>query len=130
MLLAENNILLVFADKLNTFLPNIFPDIKIAKEYKMGKTKASCILNEILSPHFLLETVQGMKNDFYSLSTDGSNNIGLEKMNPLTVRLHDSSKRRVDTCFLDTCCTSGQNSGAAATIFQKTDDVMIKLQLP
>ena len=71
-----------------------------------------------------------MKNDFYSLSTDGSNNIGLEKMNPLTVRLYDSSKRRVDTCFLDTCCTSGQNSGTAATIFQKIDDVMIKLQLP
>ena len=52
MLLAENNILLVFADKLNTFLPNIFPDIKIAKEYKMGKTKASCILNEILLETF------------------------------------------------------------------------------
>ena len=96
----------------------------------MGKTKASCILNEILAPHFLLETVQSMKNDFYSLSTDGSNNIGLEKMNPLTVRLYDSSKRRVDTRFLDTCCTSGQNSGTAATIFQMIDDVMIKLQLP
>ena len=28
------------------------------------------------------------------------------------------------------CCTSGQNSGIATTIFQKIDDVMIKLQLP
>ena len=27
-------------------------------------------------------------------------------------------------------CTSGQNSGTAATILQKIDDVMIKLQLP
>ena len=34
MLLAENNIPLAFADKLNTLLPNIFPDSKIAKEYK------------------------------------------------------------------------------------------------
>ena len=130
MLLAENNIPLAFADKLNTLLPNIFPDSKIAKEYKMGKTKASCILNENLPPNFLQETVQIMKNDFYSLLTDGSNDTGLEKMNPLAVRLYDSSKSRVDTSFLDMCCTSGQNSGTAPKIFQKIDDVMIKLQLP
>ena len=65
----------------------------------MGKTKASCILNESLTPHFLQETVQIMKNDFYSLSTDSSNDTGLEKMNPLAVRLYDSSKSRVDTRF-------------------------------
>ena len=51
----------------------------------MGKTKASCILNESLAPHFLQETVQIMKNDFDSLSTDGSNDTGLEKMSLLTV---------------------------------------------
>ena len=129
MLLTENNIPLAFADKLNTLLPNIFPDSKIAKEYKMGKTKASCILNESLAPHFLQETVQIMKNYFYSLSTDGPNDIGLGKITPLRVRLYDSSKSRVDTRFLDMCCTSGQNSVTAATIFQKID-VMIKLQLP
>ena len=28
------------------------------------------------------------------------------------------------------CCTSGQNSGTAATIFQKIDNVMIKHRLP
>ena len=32
MLLAENNIPLAFAGKLNTLSPNIFPDSKIAKE--------------------------------------------------------------------------------------------------
>ena len=57
MILAENNIPIVFADKLNTLLPNIFLDSKIAKGYKMGKTKASCILNESLAPHFLQDTV-------------------------------------------------------------------------
>ena len=77
MLLAENNIPLAFADKLNAILPSIFPDSKIAKEYKMGKTKASCIINESLAPHFLQQTVDIMKTDFYSLSTDGLNNTGL-----------------------------------------------------
>ena len=127
MLLAENNIPLTFADKLNSLLPNILPDSKIGKEYKMGKTKASCILNGSLAPHFLQETVRITKNDLYSLSTDGLNDTGLEKMNALTVRLYDSSKSRGDTRFLDMCCTTGQNSGTAATIFQNIDDVMIKL---
>ena len=70
-----------------------------------------------------------MKNYFYPLSIDGSNDTGLEKMNPLTVQLYGSSKSRVDTCLLDMCCTSGQNSGTAAIIVQEIDDVMIKLQL-
>ena len=39
----------------------------------------------------------------------GSNDTGLEKMNPLIVRLYDSSKSRADTRFLDMCCTSDQN---------------------
>ena len=87
----------------------------------MGKTKASCILNESLVPPFLQETVQIMKNDFYSLSADGSNDTELEKMKPLTVPLSDSSRSKVDTSFLDMCYTSGQNSGTTATIFQKID---------
>ena len=84
---------------------------------------------KVLLHIFFQETVQIMKNDFYSLSTDGSNDPGLEKMNPLTVRLYDSSKSRTDTRFSDMSCTSRQNSGTAATIFQKINDIMIKLQL-
>ena len=129
MLLAESNIPLGFAHKLNTLLPNIFPDSKAAKKYKMRKTKPSCIPNESLASQFLQETVQIMKNDFCSFSTRGSNDTGVKKMNPLTVWLYDSSKSRVDTLFLYMYCTSGQNSGTTATMFQKTD-VMIKLQLP
>ena len=58
-----------------------------------------------------------LKNDFYLLSTNGSNHTGLGKMNPLIVPLYDSSKIRVDARVLDMCCTSGQNSGTVAEIF-------------
>ena len=87
------------------------------------------MVDSSLAPHFLQETVQIMKNYFYTLSIDGSNDTGFEKMNPLTVQLYGSSKSRVDTCLLDICCTSGQNSGTAAIIVQEINDVMIKLQL-
>ena len=70
-----------------------------------------------------------MKNYFYLLSIDGSNDTGLEKMNPLTVQRYGSSKSRVDTCLLDMCCTSGHNSGTAGIFVQDIDDVMMKFQL-
>ena len=86
-LLAENNIPLSFSDKLNKIIPDLFRDSNIAKQYKMGRMKTTCILNEALVPNFLKETIEAMKADVYSLSTDGSNDTDLEKMNPLTVRL-------------------------------------------
>ena len=51
-------------------------------------------------------------------------------MNPLTVCLFDITTSMVDTQFLDRCCTTGQTSGTAATIFPKIDDVMTKRQPP
>ena len=81
MLLVENNILLPLADKLKAILLTIFPDSQIAQEYKMDQTKASCVLNESFVPHFLQQTSDIMKTDFYSLSTDGFNDTWLEKTN-------------------------------------------------
>ena len=92
----------------------------------MGKNKASCILNESHAPRVIQGTALRLRNDFYLLSTDGSNDTGLEKLNPLTVSLYNSSKSRVDTRLLDIRCSSGQNLGTTTTIFQKIDDVMIK----
>ena len=84
MLLAENVIPLAFADMLKKLL-DIFTDNKIAKLCKMGCMKSTCIINEALAPHLLQETVSAVKDSMFSLATDGSNDTGLEKMNPLPV---------------------------------------------
>ena len=70
MLLAQNNIPPTFADKLNLILLSIFPESKIAKEYKMCKTRASCIVIETLASYFMQQTVDIMNTDFYFSSTD------------------------------------------------------------
>ena len=44
-----------------------------------------------------------MKNAPYSLATDGLNDNGLKKMNPLTVQIYDVNLRRVKTSLLDMC---------------------------
>ena len=94
----------------------------------MGKSKASCILNESLAPQFLEQTADIMKTDFFCLH--GSSDTGLEKMNPLTVSLFNININRVDTRFLDMCCIKGQTFGKMATIYQNIDDVLTKLQFP
>lgn len=60
-----------------------------------------------------------MKNHYFSLVTDGSNDSGLEKMNPVTVHLFDINRKQVVTEFLDMCLTKGPNAGTADAIFQQ-----------
>ena len=71
-----------------------------------------------------------MKNDFFSLSTDGSNDSDIEKMNPLTVRFYDVNTNCTVARFLDMCCTSGRDCGLASTIFNKINSKMMELTVP
>ena len=48
-----------------------------------------------------------MKTSPFSVAVDGSNETGMSKMNPITVRLYDPNYGRVKTLFLDMCTTSG-----------------------
>lgn len=71
-----------------------------------------------------------MKNGPYSLSVDGSNDTGVEKLNPLTVRILDVNRRQVVTQLLDMCTTSGRDCGTASAIFQKIDSVLTSMNIP
>lgn len=55
----------------------------------------------------------------FALSLDGTNDTGLEKMNPLTVRIYNISSKQVHFYFLDTCVTTGQGAGTAEKNFSK-----------
>ena len=50
-----------------------------------------------------------MKSSPFALAIDGSNDNGMEKMNPLTVRIFDLQNKRVVTNLLDMCLTSGNH---------------------
>ena len=55
---------------------------------------------------------------------DGSNDSGIEKLNPLTVKIYDDNQRQVLTMLLDMCTTSGRDCSTADIIFLKIDSIM------
>lgn len=129
ILLAQHNIPLSLADHMSPLIRNVF-DGEIAGGYACAKTKTSCILNGAVAPEFRAELVSVMQQAPYSLSVDGSNDSGLLKMNPLTVRMFDENRGKVNTRFLDMCTTSGQHAGTAESIFNKMDQVLSLHHIP
>ena len=91
-MLAHHNIPIAVADHLSPIFKNIFPDSQIAKMYSCASTKTACILNGALAKELQGLLIDNMKQNPFSLATDGSNDTGLQKMNPLTVRIFDTNR--------------------------------------
>ena len=60
---------------------------------------------------------------------DGSNDTGIAKMYPVTVRIYDVNFNRVMKKFLDMNLIEGSKSGTAATIFQHVDALFQKYEI-
>ena len=110
--LAHQNIPIAVSDHLSP----LFPDSEIAKAYLCARTKTTCILNGALAPCFS-SLVEHMRAEPFSLAIDGSNDSGLQKMNPLTVGIFDINRSGVTTQLLDMCLTSSTAEG----IYSKVD---------
>lgn len=128
--MVEHNVPFAVADHLSPLLRDIFHDSQIAKQYASARTKTTCMLNLAIAPHFQAALVEEMKANPFSLLVDGSNDTGLEKLNPLTVRIFDINRRQVVTHLLDMCTTSGCGCGTSDAIFGKIDSVLEKHHIP
>ncbi|KAK1888518.1 Zinc finger BED domain containing protein 5 [Dissostichus eleginoides] len=128
--MVEHNVPFAVADHFSPLLKECFKDSPTAQNYKCARTKTSCIINEAVAPHFRKELVMKMRTNPFTLITDGSNDTGREKMNPLTVRVYDSYSSKVVHRFLDMCPTSGPSCGTAEVIYQKMDEALQKNAIP
>uniref|UniRef100_H3ARC8 HAT C-terminal dimerisation domain-containing protein n=1 Tax=Latimeria chalumnae TaxID=7897 RepID=H3ARC8_LATCH len=129
-LLAVHNFPLVTTDHLGLLLKDICPNSKIAKHYASAKTKSTCMLNGAIAPYVQWCLVSQMKNEPFSLSVEESNDTGLEKMNPLTVRIFDLQKHIVTTQLLDLCLTTGSHATTTEGMFSKIDEKMTLHEIP
>ena len=95
---------MVVADHFGLLFKDVFPDSEIAKNYACGSTKSTCIINGSLAPYFRSSVIATLKKQPFAIANDGSNDNGLEKMNPLTVRMYDGQSK-ITTQLLDMCLT-------------------------
>ena len=124
---AEHNLPIAAADHMGPLLKVIFPDSKIASAYACGRTMTSCILNSAIKPDLQSKLTDKMHESCFSISTDGSNDQNLEKMNPVTVRLFDVNQHKVVTNFLDMCSSK---SSSAVGIFASINDTFERNNVP
>ena len=104
-LLVSTNAPFSLSDQLSPLFKEIFSDSRIAAGYASKRTKTTCIINGALKPHFRSKLVAEMKEKPYSIAVDGSNDVGLLKMNPLTV--HVFTPDGVSVQLLDMCMSKG-----------------------
>ena len=105
--MVQHNLPLAIADHLSPLLRDIFSDSETAKGYASTRTKTTCIINGSLAPYFKSTLVSAMKSQPFTICIDGSNDTGLEKMNPMTIRYFNDDHGAVVTHFFDMCITTG-----------------------
>ena len=113
--------LIVDVGKLTPLFQDIFSDSNIAARYSSRRTKTMCIVNGVIAPHFKDNLVASMKETPFSACIDGSSDNGVQKMNPLTIRIFDVNRGQVATQFLDMCMASSSTAGG---IFTKMNEVL------
>ena len=101
--LVQHNIPLSFADHLSPLLRDTFPDSLTTKAYASASTKTTSIVNGSLAPYYKSSLVKLMKITPYSTAIDGSNDSGVEKMNPIMVKMLIATQSMIVTRFLDMC---------------------------
>lgn len=87
--MAEHNLPLSIADHANKLFKKMFPDSKIAAEYKMGRSKSTSILHQIAGLR-INDLISLLKTTPYSISTDGSNDAEM-KQYPVVVTYFNKS---------------------------------------
>ena len=86
--LIEHNLPLATADHAGPLFWKMFPDSKIAEKYSRARTKTTA-LNNMLADENNKDLVTKLKQQPFSLSTDGSNDKGATTLYPIVVRYYD-----------------------------------------
>ena len=114
MMIVHHNTFFNLSDHLTQIVKSEFQGTAAAENFACGRTKTSAIIN-CLGDEFKAELVDDMKKFPFSFMIDGSNDTGIAKMHPVTVRIYDVNFNRVMTKFLDMNLVEGSTSGTAAT---------------
>ena len=107
--IEQHNLPLAVADHLSPLLRDVFPDSDMVRKYASSRTKTTCIVNHSLAPHFQSLVVDAMRSQPFTICADGSNDTGIDKINPMIIRYFSTDQGAVVTHFLDMCINTGRH---------------------
>lgn len=96
MMLVHHNSFLNLSDHMTRFISKEFKGCPAADQFACGRTKTAAIVNWI-GGHMKEELISTMKTGPFSIMLDASNDTGLYKMFPVTVRIFDTNFDRIMT---------------------------------
>ena len=129
MLIVQHNTFFNLSDHLTQFIKREFKGSEAAKNFSCGRTKTAAIVN-CLGNHFFKKLSEDMKELPFSMMLDASNDTGLSKMYPVTIRIFDMNYNRIMTKFFDMNLLEGRDASTAAHQFQSVDQLLEKHEIP
>ena len=121
MLLIQHNSFFNISDHLSPLIRSEFRGSQATENFSCGRTKTAAIVN-CLGDHFFKKLRSDMQEIPYRLMLDGSNDTGLSKMFPITVRVFDVNCNRVMTKCFDMNLIDGTDASTAEAMFQGVDN--------
>ena len=97
--IVQHNVSILVADHLGQLFKNIFPDSQIACSYACAKSKTFCIINKAFQPYYHKQIIGCCKSHSFTVGHDGSNDTGVQKMNPIAVRIFDTNRSNTNDAF-------------------------------
>ena len=128
MLLVHHNSFLNLSDHMTKFITKEFKGSAAAEKFACGRTKTAAIVN-CIGAHMKEELVESMRAEPFSIMLDASNDTGLYKMFPVTVRIFDINFGRIMTKFLDMNMLVGREASTAQFEFDSIDELFTKHEL-
>jgi hypothetical protein len=101
--LSEHNLSFHIMDHFSDLLPKLFPDSKIAANFKCKRTKSKSIVTNALAPHFHKNLVDDLKVNSFSLIIDETTDLSTKKgacISYSTV-LHEGKTCKMFTVLVD-----------------------------
>jgi len=94
---AENNVAFRIVDLLIPVLKNIFPDSKILADVKLGRTKLTNILKNVISKSEKNDLAATLRSIPYSVLSDESTDVSTSKMMTILVRYFNCKTVKIET---------------------------------
>ena len=123
LLIVHHNTFFNLSDHLTRYISKEFKESNAARNFSCGRTKTAAIIN-CIGKHMKEELITDMRKSPFSIMLDASNDTGLYKMFPITVRIFDANYDRIMTKFLDMNMLVGRGASTAQFEFDSVDHLL------